>query len=330
MITLLFNPNQPELIFSVATFFKNYPDELIVVASATPYELTDIQSMERIINEHKEAILKKRKKRGVIDKKDIFSTNKIGLLGIYPENKDACSCLIKFFEKNKKKIRLWIDNRSWDQGIQHYLSEFPKKIKIRPEKSYLEILQESELKIPPEWFLAEEAMKKTDLSNKLARRYLTIMSAGIVQNDHNLNWTNYYLKNFSLASEELARGINDPELNRIEKQINQAYDAESRLRRRFIDNAEAFARAKAMGRPIGFLYLGKINNFIDTASLLDYGKKKFPWLCIIMYINQGKCMIIADSNNLPIDGILERYRELIDDPKLFLSALEKAVINFKQ
>jgi hypothetical protein len=332
MIKIFFNPNQWDLIFSIAAVLKSRSNELIIMNPVTPDEINEYQ-LEEFMNQQKEKILDARAEEGLLDDPILlFQEEKIYLFGIYPENKEDCVNLVKFFETHKNRIKLWFDNHEWNKGILHYISEYPKKIKVFPNREYLDILQELGCEVSNEWIEAARAVDKVDFTNKLANRYLTILSAGTTQDENNLNWTNYYLQDFQLSVKELIYGENYPELDNILYEVDEAFEYEDRVKKCFIDNHASFLNAKSAGRPIGYLDLGEINPFISLDDILDYGKKKFPWLAVISYVVNGNKMINADSKKIPIVKILEKYKEsykeLAGNTELLLKILEKEVLNF--
>jgi hypothetical protein len=333
MIKIFFNPNQWELIFPIAAVLKNKPNELIIMNPVEPNEINEYQLAE-FVNQQKEKILDARAEVGYIDDPVLlFQKEKIYLFGIHPTNNEDCNHLIKFFENHKNNIRLWFDNHKWNKGILHYVNEYPNKIKVFPNREYLDILKELGCEVSDNWIAAARSITKIDFSNKLADRYLTILSAGTTQDENNFNWTNYYLDSFQLSIEELINGYNDPLLDDMVTEVDKAFEYEDKIKKCFIDNHVAFLKAKSAGRPVGYLDLGEMNPFMDLSCILDYGKKKFPWLVVISYIIDGKKMINADSKKIPVIEVLEKYRdmyqELADNTDLLLTLLENEVLNYE-
>lgn len=84
----------------------------------------------------------------------------------------------------------------------------------------------------------------------------------------------------------------------------------SELIQLFSDEHPLFKRAKTKGRPVGYLFLDEIEDYIDVDSILDFGVKKFPRLSLVEFSFQGKPRLLAKSSKIPIVEIMENYADL--------------------
>jgi len=337
MIKIFFNPNFPELIYTIAAILKNDLNEIAILIPTTPAELKSYQELRTEITETVQDILENEEEKSINseDGSNILYQEKIFLLNIYPINKEENSELINFFDENREKIKGWIDSHysNWNKAAVNYISENPKIIRINQGGATLRSLKEMGFNFPAEWLETYLAMKNQDVNNKEAFRYLIIFSATeIILNNafiDGLESLSVYSNIFSFAAEEIATKVKNKNFDMIFKEYLTALKTTTKLKKAFKTNNHLFKKAQAAGKPVGLLRLGKINPYLNLGEIMYHGKRKFPWLCIITYEIQDESFLQAESSKIHVEEIFNKYRGLINKPTDLFPIFEKELLKIK-
>lgn len=331
MIKIVYNPNHPELIFAAAIIAldlqEKYSGERCCVFSATANDLNKdetviskkiVKDLSFIMNEAYDDFLEPEKDGG---KKDRYI-----LLGIYPCNKDEERIVINFFEKNEKKLDLWIDWHDWPSNLSEFLQSQSDKIYLETGLGALPILKRLGHHIPKEYFEAEKAMTSQDMTNDLASRYLKILflSRSLGLNNDLISSCDYFA--FISSVDELATNQINEGLDQMAQMFNQMLEEADKIKFQFRDDIPEFQRAKEIGRPVGSIFLNEVSDFFFVEEVLASGLEKYPWLCIVGYMYGGIYKINFASTKIPISSIVEAYGLMAKDKSELFKILNEEII----
>jgi hypothetical protein len=342
MIKIYFNPSNPELIFSVAAIMHSYPEpHLVAIIGAYPSQIDcdkiilkkeiltraeDLAEEVSLMPETEEPISVEQ----IYD--EVSSEDQIILLNIHPLNAEELAHLMNFFEQYQGKIKLWVDSSDyWKKSVIDYLQTYGNtKIIINKDLSCLQLLETVGIEIPPEWHAAAEALARGDAENEWAARYIAALSSACIADNNCISDIQTYFGAFTTAVNELWLGKRDKYLDELVLDFIDSSKKIQEIKETFAVDISLFPTANAAGRPIGYLDLNDISQGLDLLSLLEYGVEKFPWLFLIHYNIGENYGILANSQELPIEEIMEKLQMFEDRLDLLLPLLEKEVINFKK
>lgn len=342
MIKIYFNPSCPELIFSVAAIMHSYPEpRLVAIIGAHPSQMDcdkvilgkelliraeDLAEEVSLMPEDQEPISVEK----IYD--EVSSNDEIILLNIHPLNTEELAHLMAFFEQYQDSIKLWVDSSDyWQQGIVDYLKSYgDAKILIDKNLTCLQLLETIGIKVPLEWQKAAEALAKGDAENEWASRYIAALSSACIADNNCISDIQTYFAAFTTAVNELWLGKRDEYLDELVLDFINSSKKIQEIKENFEVDISLFPAANAAGRPIGYLDLNDISQGLDLLSLLEYGVEKFPWLFLIHYNIGENYGILANSQELPIEEIMEKLQAHEDRLDILLPLLEKEVINFKK
>lgn len=342
MIKIYFNPSNPELIFSVAAVMHSYQEpRLVAIISAYPWQMDcdkiilEKELLTRAENLAEEVSLIPESEEPISVEKiydEVSSDDEIILLNIHPLNVEELAHLMMFFEQYQDNIKLWVDSSDyWQESVIDYLQSYGEaKIIINKDLSCLQLLETVGIKTPPEWHAAAEAIAKGDAENEWAARYIAALSSACIADNNCLSDIKTYFGAFTAAVNELWLGKRDEYLDELVLDFIESSKKIQEIKEAFTVDISLFPAANAAGRPIGYLDLNDISQGLDLLSLMEYGVEKFPWLFLIHYNIGENYGILANSQELPIEEIMERLQALEDRLDLLFPLLEKEVINFKK
>jgi hypothetical protein len=307
---ILYNPSNFELIFSVASILSEYPNEQCLVIPIKIKELlkenSDVPSFNEIL----------------------VDQEKILLLGLHPNNKEENLIVIDFFDHYRNSIYLWIDNHTWPPGILTYLEGENKKIFVSPDFSCLQILDILNYPVLKTWEKGERAMMNIDLRDKLAFRYIQAM---LVNKSIGKNYNQQEYYEFSLFMsiiDEILSGKENSVISELQDSFLDMIAKTNQAKKKLSDNHPIFQQAKKRGRPVGCLMLKEIDNYLNISHLLNYGTKKFPWLCVLGFTLEGNRHIYAKSKKVLIKEILSSYENIKLDDNTILQIMNAEIVNF--
>ncbi|QQG52951.1 MAG: hypothetical protein HY931_01815 [Candidatus Falkowbacteria bacterium] len=347
MIKIYFNPNYPELIFSIGAIMANKStsekkeEHLVAFIATNPWEMDGEENelKKEIVDLAEDMIAKAEDNpKSQIEPEKVFdeiSKDEIIILNIHPLNQEELAYLMNFFERHQDNISLWVDSSNyWSPSVVNYLKEYGQaQILFDKEKSCLELLAEAGFTIEPEWKEAAKEITNPTTENAWATRYIAALwAASMIDNNCEEGLKNYF-QAFARAADEVWKVKRDQNLDDL---VNDfvACDQECRLLKKALEETatdpqdDAFPLAKAAGRPIGYLHLPNINPALDLSALLEFGTAKFPWLFLIFYNIGEDYNVLANSEKIPLDQI-ESWLETHQEEKLMLDFLEKSVVKFK-
>ncbi len=333
MITAYFNPDYPELVFPLASFFlycrEKYPNETVDII---PLQVCDIN--------HKPVAIKKKldEEYEEISTKSYFNESEeldfaegeqlYALFGIHPTNELEEKKIFRFFDRKTDKIILWLDWHEWPNGLVEYLRSQSSEICIDEKRFCLDFLAEKNYPVQEEWFDAEFAMVNDDYSNKLASRYLKILSV-VRASGQNLSLENG--KSFIIYSsviEEIINGQKIEPLSEIEGMFNCMVQEVETCINSVHDNHHVFVEAKNMGRPVGYLELGRVEDYFNAVEIFDAILPKFPWLCVIQVSICGIPQSYYGSLKFEISDLIEKLKLESDNPDDLLKLLNAEIVRY--
>lgn len=327
MIKILYNPDHPELIFSAAVVYLNlkeqYPNEGYLLL---PMRASDLNKPESEITNQLARDMEVIMGDDYSYYFELDSEEKLVLLGIFPENKEGEKKILDFFAKNESKIILWVDWHDWGNNLPMYLKSVSNNIYIEPAEICLEILEKYSFEIFPGALEAEKAMVDFDTQNPLASRYL---KAGVSSRSLGINMNMFegcaYFY-FMASVDELVVGKENKGISLMaDKAIEMLMEAKE-IKENFIDTFPEFEPAKAIGRPVGCLLLGEVKEYFCVEEVMEYGLRKYPWLCVVGFYLEGIYLFHFASEKIPISEIIKSYSPDIKSREEFFKILNGEIV----
>ncbi len=328
MLKIFYNPQQPELIFSAAAITLSrdilYPISIPRTASemhnAGPplIVLKEYLSEQEGYSELEEVLMEMENE----DEEYI-------IIGIHPQKEGDEEILIKFLEKYENKIKLWVDNHKWPPGLIKYFYKSSAKVLIDSNRSCLELLDIAGCTIPKFWLKSERALTNADTRNPLAARYFNAMLVNQAIGRNNAQEEYYDNKFFEATVNEIISAKESKLISDLEKAYKDMKQKTEKIKLRLTDKNLIFKSAKSIGRPIGCLLLDNIDYYLNVEAIIDYGTKKFPWLCIVGFYYQGLYHIVFNSEIMPIKELVDGYRPAKLTIPETLAILQEEVLRYK-
>lgn len=315
MIKILYNPENPELIFSIAVSLMKFkekfcfiiPQEIGFLADISPPLIKFVDTM-RLLSEEEAEDEADEQEQFMLSISQENENTKFILLGLHPRQKKDSEAIAYFIDKYEDRILLWVDNHEWPHDIWHFATKNSRQIFIDPEVSCLSILNTLDFPVPEDWLRSERAMINIDLRNDLAARYIKAMlvnkSAG---KNYNME-DNYSFLMFVSAINEIITAEENPAISSFEGMFIDMISKTDKIKNELTDDHPIFKKAKQVGRPVGCAILEKpIPDYVNIEAVLDYGIQVFPWLCVIGFTFGDKYRLVFKSKKLPIYQIIESY-----------------------
>ncbi len=328
MLKIFYNPQQPELMFSVAAIIlstdSTYPISIPRIASemhnAGPPLLFIKESMSEEEDDLSDELMMELEKE----------EDEYIVLGIYPQEKGDEEILIKFLDKYEDKIKLWVDNHKWPPGLARYFNESSTLALIDDNCSCLELLAQVGYLIPEFWLKSEKALLNADMRNPLAARYYTALMVNRAigkNNNREKDYENYFFQ-------EIVNEIISADESKLVTELKEIFEDMIKktkvIRSRLTDENPIFKRAKEIGRPIGCLLLNEIDSYLNVEAVIDYGVQKFPWLCVIGFYYQDHYRIIFHSQKIPMEQLLMGYKPAEIGISEVLVIMQEEVLRYKE
>ena len=327
MIKILYDPGHPELIFAASVVLLNigetYPDEAYCLI---PIKAQDLNKEESLITDQLA------KDMAVVMKEDcsfMFTAEGVDhyvLLGIHPESQEDERKIYDFFEKKEKNLYLWVDGHVWPKNLSDVLQSQSEVIHLIPNVTCLEILEKNSYVVFPGAIAAEKATTKLDMRNPLACRYLKVFISGrSLGVNMNIPESCAYFAFISSVDEIVENKENTGLSMMVEAAYTMIEEADA-VRENFVDDFPEFQKAKEMGRPVGCLLLGKVGEYFCVEEVLEYGIKKYPWLCVVGFFVDEIYLFHFASEKIPITEIVEAYSPDIQSREEFFRILNSEIV----
>lgn len=316
MINILFNPDCPELIFSVASFVlaieKEHHSDQCVFMPFKPCELgKDLTIIQKELDNELQKLIGDDYFNGRVNP----GQNKYALFGIHPKDEYDAREIANFFDKHAEDIIMWADYHVWPDNLLMFLSSQNEKVIIDHTCSCLEKMKHTSSP-PEEWLKAEEAMMYKNINNPLAARYLKnfFVMKNSWQSVNELEKSNggeeidedaalFVLFNSIIT--ELIKQTENLFITHSEVIYDQKFKKPAQVMGSFSDLHPIFAEAKKLGRSVGCLVLDRVEDYFDSQEVIAKGLEKFPWLCILSYRIGQKNFVAFESRYLPIHKMVD-------------------------
>lgn len=329
MLKIFYNPQQPELIFSVAAAILStdnlYPFSIPRIASEMHNAGPPLIVLKEYFSEQDDDLDLEEDIMKLENEEEEYI-----IIGIYPQSKGDEEILIKFLDKYEDRIKLWVDNHRWPPGLVKYFYDSSALTLIDSNYSYLELLAQIGYLIPDFWLKSEKALVKADMRNPLAARYYPAMLVNRAIGKNNNQERDYENQFFLETVDEIISAEESKLISELTKMFKSMTEKTKLIKNRLTDKNPIFSRAKAIGRPIGCLLLDRIDYYLNVEAIIDYGKQKFPWLCVLGFYHQDRYHLIFHSQKIPIDELIKGYKPAeISIPEM-LAIMQEEVLRFKE
>jgi hypothetical protein len=332
MKRIFYDPDRLDLVFSTASALlylsQKFPDEqrYLVPIKTAMLNVNLSPIMEAISEELKEI-----SEDTYFDPNGLTNQNvKYVVLGFYPTNQSEEKEIVKFFDKNVDKICLWVDGgHHWPDNLRSFFKSTSDNIIIDQNKTNLELLSEFGYPVFDEWLAAEKAIIASDMTNHLAARYYQALRVSKSGKVYDLE-SSYDVLTIASIIEEIIANTENSSLTEMVNIFPAMVEESDRLKELFKDDNPIFTEAKKIGRPVGVLSLDQQSDFIDFKAILDYGKEKFPWLCILEVSFEGESKMYFASKKIPIVEILDSFAKYLKTGEELLRIINSELLNFKE
>src|SRR5680860_253649 len=254
---------------------------------------------------------------------------KIILVGIHPNNEEEEVILKEFVYLNREKINLWIDDTKWPIKILEYVKSENNNLHIFPELTCYEILLNLKVANNKSWLRTEKAVLNLDLTNKIAKRYLRAISVNKTTGTNLQTKDDFDFYLFMSIVIEIISKIRNPFITALEESFGQMKTMTKRSKEKLTDKNPIFKKAKKLGRPVGSMMLGKVQSYLDINELLEYGLKKYPWLCIVSATINSQNYLFMESKMIPIGDIMSQYSDANPNKKETLKLASVELLKYR-
>ncbi len=328
MLKIFYNPEQPELIFSVAAIMLStdnlYPFSIPRTASEMHNAGPPLIVLKERLAEQEDDLEFEEELMELEDEEEYI------VVGIHPQEPGDEEILIKFLEKYENNIKLWVDNHEWSPGLAKYFTESTAPTFIDNNCSCLELLARAGYLIPEFWLKSEKALIKADMRNPLAARYFTAMLVNRTIGKNNNQERDYEAQLFLATVDEIISAEKSELISELGEVFQDMIKKTKAIKERLTDKNPIFQRAKAIGRPIGCLLLDRIDYYLNVEAIINYGAQKFPWLCVLGFYYQDRYRIVFHSEKMPISDLISGYKPAeISIPEM-LAIMQEEVLRYKE
>ncbi len=276
-----------EIFFPLAALIKSLPKTKIHLVPASPDWLGNQGNVSEAMAEIKEYL-----GPGARMSSPLFH-----ILGIGSKNQEDDIALLKFAAYNATRIKSWIG-----KGFSPTLTEDLKLlgIPLTPqvgEESLLQALERLGVNVWDYLKKSDDLWRSSDarsiFSDPYAGRYLKVFHVlDVMRKNHGEDDS---LEAISLCMMELTSGRNNPYISSLVSTWERMEDLTRIACDRMDDEHPAFKQTKKMGRPVGYVDLGEVSDYVDYQSILDCAAKRFPHLAIVKYELGAETYIRAHS-----------------------------------
>jgi hypothetical protein len=310
MIKVLYDPFDFTLIFAMSSILWKHENEVCIVLpietkNLLSFDLNKIFSMSAILDSENDDFAISSFNLPPDDGQD-----KLIMLGVHAKNKEEEIILKQFAYDYGEQIMLWVDNNKWNPNLLKFLKQTCSNIIISDKSSCLEKLVNLGYPTYQKWLKADRALENIDLRNDMAKRYIQAMTVNRVIAKNYDNYKDYESRIFMKVVDEILDDEKDYEISSLADLFMDMIVKTTSMRNKFSSKHPIFQKAKKMGRPVGYLNLGKIKSHVDIRDILEFGLRKFPWLCILVCNLNGQKQMYAKSTKIPIRKILSDYKEI--------------------
>lgn len=319
VLVVLYNPQRPELFFSVATIIRRWEnyDDAVVAISADPKflddedglryhiakelvfssddQLLETEEHDIIFQEHQEneSYLKNGWPDDNQEDKDypeilsfIPPLVKYIILDIGPKNADEMEHVINFVDRHENEIIFWLDTmHTWQKNQIFYCNHHRSIVVNKYGFSPLKVLREMQYETPVRWLKAEKVLSHLSLdglrSSPLARRYFQAISASTVLSQNlKINGNSSVFMAIALECADNVKYLPVDDMCDCYQDMLVITEIATQA---ITTNWSFLKKLKRCGRPAGYLELEYAPNHTDTFSILQKGSYQFPWLFILVY-----------------------------------------------
>lgn len=258
------------------------------------------------------------------------STSYYALFGIYPQGKEEEHAIFNFVESKAEKILLWVDYHFWPENLVSYLKSLCDKIVIKNNVYYSDLLEAAGLNFSLDWREVERAIMTVDFDNPLSARYWEafLVSKAVGDNLGTPRANDCLL--FSDITNEIIYGEMDNDITSVASYFEPMLEITGQALENFRDDHPVFIEAKKMGRQVGYLDVGEIEDYFNFYPVLAKGIEDYPWLVIVAYKFEGRNFQKFCSAKLPIASLAEYYVQAGMHEENLLKALNAELIRFKE
>lgn len=319
VLVVLYNPQRPELFFSVAAIMRKWEsyDNAVVAIAADPGFLDDednlhyqlakelaFSSDDQILRleeqdcawqkyQENDGFLKNiwsEEDQDCINCKELLSlipslVNYI-ILDIGPQNANEMAHIINFVDRHENEIIFWLDTRHiWQENQIFYCNHYRPIVLSKYDLSPLEVLQKINYKSPLRWLKAEKALSRLSLEglrrSPLARRYFQAISASAVLSKNLKINSNHSI--FMAIALECADNIRYAPIDDMCDCYQDMLEITEIVTKAITTNWSFLKKLKRCWRPAGYLELRSAPSHTDIFGILQKGSGQFPWLFVLVY-----------------------------------------------
>jgi hypothetical protein len=325
MIKVFFDQSNPDLIFSIAAIMGSAKGDHVVMV---PIDLKD--KSDNLLEDKYRA----QQRYTIENDTDCLFPNgqadSLFLLNIGPRQVGDDQGFKQFLNDHADEIILWKDNHlGWKQADVAFANK-QKQTVIINGVSCLATLEEFGYHSPQWWKNSEEAMLAPAINeitkNENALRYggAFWVSRVLYRNTEKGS----VIDPFREAVEEIISGRLSPEIDRLNALLPNMIRATNQAKDKLSTNAVWFQEAQQNNRPVGYLRLEDVPEYLDIQDIIEHGRSQFPWLFVFEYSFQGQEFLQAASNILDVPEILNYYSEVTKDEDALLYLLNAEVVRF--
>ena len=231
-----------------------------------------------------------------------------------PEIKGA----IEFINRHENQIDAWFDKQNWNQGLVEMINKKREIILLYEEPSPLNCLELIGYSIPKNWIrLANLMAHPTDWKNEHLTNYY--WRAFKVSTLYTREETEPKAEDlgifFQEAAGELALNIPAPRIKKYAALYDLVVKNTKRAKTKISSSPNFNGLSRTPDKQVGYGDLGEIDLNIDLDEVVEEGKRRFPWLCVLQYNNDGRQYTSVFSAKMKIRKLLEIKSNTFEMPK---------------
>lgn len=231
-----------------------------------------------------------------------------------PEIKSA----IEFINQHENQIEAWFDKKNWNSGLVEMINKKREIVLLYEEPSPLNCLELIGYSIPKNWLHYANLMahptdwRKESLTNYYWRAFKVSTLYNREEADPKAEDLGIF---FHEAAAELALNIPAPRVKKYAALYNLVVKNTKRAKARISASPTFHGLTRTPDKQVGYGDLGEIDLNIDLDEVVEEGKRRFPWLCVLQYAYDGHQYTSVFSAKMKIKKLLEIKHNTFEMPK---------------
>lgn len=230
------------------------------------------------------------------------------IFNIRPTSITDIKITLEFVSRHEDNLEFWFDKQPWNSGLVKMINKKREIILLREKSSPLKCLELIGFPIPENWIRLADLMshpvdwEKEHLTNYYwrAHKVSTLYNREEVEPQEKDSEIFFYE-----AAGELALNIPAPRVKKYADLYDLVVKNTKRAKARISSGPNFNGLTRTPDKQVGYGDLGEIDLNIDLDEVVEEGKRRFPWLCVLQYSYDGRQYTSVFSDKMKVKKLLE-------------------------